>query len=78
MCGEKLGGDKDPVISERGFIYRKRICLSCHAEVRTKQGIEEITHVELPEDMRTTPHEQQTSIYYNTNIIMHETNINAI
>lgn len=47
VCGEKLSWDKNPIVSEQGFIYRKRICLSCNATVRTKQGAEEVTHVEI-------------------------------
>lgn len=48
-CGGKLSSDRDPYtakeVSDRGFIYRKRVCLKCGMDVHTKQPPEEITLV---------------------------------
>lgn len=51
-CGGRLAADKTPVASERGFIYRQRVCLSCGAITSTKQGPEEVCGVEEGESVK--------------------------
>lgn len=51
-CKGKLSGDRDAYTSmeesDRGFIYRHRVCLKCGMDVYTKQPPEEITSIEPP------------------------------
>lgn len=59
LCGEKLSSDKNSITSERGFIYRNRVCQHCALTFHTKQDPEEITGVSRNDKEQVWPEQFQ-------------------